>query len=117
MRVLLIACAVMFLAQPGFAKDARVIEIATVVLKQGVAPEAFAKVDQAVESEHVSQQPGFISRETALNGRTWLVIVHWRSVKDAKASMASFAKAPAAAKFISMIDATSMSMTRYNVTQ
>ncbi|MEM7750203.1 MAG: hypothetical protein AAF346_18275 [Pseudomonadota bacterium] len=115
MRAFFVACALIFLAQPAVAKDARVIEIATVILKPGVTPEAFAKVDQAVEREHVNKQPGFVSRKTALNGRTWLVIVHWRSAKDAEASMASFSKAPAAAKFMSMIDASSMRMTRYDV--
>lgn len=59
------------------------------------------------------QQPGFVSLETAVSGRKWLVVVHWKSVDAAQASMDSFAKAPAAAKFMSMIDASSMTMTRY----
>jgi len=43
----------------------------------------------------------------------WLVIVHWRSAKDADASMASVEKAPAAAPFMSKIEASTMSMKRY----
>lgn len=43
----------------------------------------------------------------------WLVVVHWRSVKDADASMATFQRASAAGQFMSMIDASTMSMKRY----
>jgi len=43
-----------------------------------------------VEREHVARQAGFVSRESA-HGEAgeWLVIVHWRSVKDAEASTMS----------------------------
>lgn len=59
-------------------------------------------------------QPGFVSRESAHGaGGEWLVIVHWRSAKDADASMASFEKAAAAAQFMSKIEASTMSMKRY----
>jgi hypothetical protein len=75
----------------------------------------FAPIDKAVETQHVSKQPGFISRESAAgeNGE-WLVIVHWRSTKDADASMASFASAPAAQAFMAKIDASSLAMKRYS---
>ena len=106
----------MFSIQPaaagGGASD--VIEIVTFKLRPGVSAAEFRPVDKAVEQEHVSKQPGFVSRESASGADgEWLVIVHWRSEKDAEASMASFSKAPAAAQFMSKIDASTMSMKRY----
>ena len=91
-----------------------IIEIATFNLKNGVSPAEFLPLDKAVAEQHVSQQPGFISRQSAAgdNGE-WLVIVHWDSVENAEASMASFGNAPAAAEFMANMDASTMSMTRY----
>lgn len=105
-----------FAVQPALAagQSSSVIEIVTFKLKAGVAASEFAPIDKAVEREHVAQQPGFVSRESAHGaGGEWLVIVHWRSAKDADASMATFEKAPAAAAFMSKIEASTMSMKRY----
>ncbi len=91
-----------------------VIEVVTLSLKDGVSHAEFAPIDKAVEVEHVSKQPGFISRESAAGeGSEWLVIVHWNSAEEADASMSSFMDAPAAAAFMDSIDASSMVMKRY----
>lgn len=91
-----------------------VIEVVTFQLKSGITPEQFKVVDKSVAVTHVSKQPGFKARESAWSDSgEWLVIVHWRSVKDADASMASFEKAPAAAKFMSDIEPSTMKMKRY----
>ena len=91
-----------------------VIEVVTFKLKQGVTADEFRPLDKAVELQHVAKQPGFISRESAAgDDGEWLVIVHWQSVKDAEASMASFPSAPATEQFMSKIDAKSMIMKRY----
>jgi heme-degrading monooxygenase HmoA len=91
-----------------------VIEIVTFRLAAGTSVAGFKTLDRAVELQHVAKQPGFISRESAAgdNGE-WLVVVHWRSVRDAEASMASFASAPAAQSFMAQIDAPTMTMRRY----
>ena len=91
-----------------------VIEIVTFKLGPGTSAAAFQPLDRAVEVQHVSKQPGFISRESAAgdNGE-WLVVVHWKSVKDADASMANFATAPAAQAFMAKLDAATMTMRRY----
>lgn len=105
-----------FAVQPALAAGQRgdVIEVVTFKLKNGVAAAEFAPVDKAVEREHVAKQAGFVSRESAHGAHgEWLVIVHWRSAKDADASMASFEKALAAAQFMSKIEASTMSMKRY----
>jgi len=99
-------------AAGGGASD--VIEIVTFKLRPGVSIAEFMPIDKAVELEHVSKQPGFISRESASGADgEWLVVVHWQSEKYADASMATFSNAPAAAKFMSKIDASTMSMKRY----
>lgn len=95
-------------------EPAKVVEVVTFKLKPGVTSAEFRTVDKEVEKQHVSNQPGFVSRESAAGeGGEWLVIVHWRSRRDADASMASFERAPAAAAFMSKIDASTMSMKRY----
>ena len=91
-----------------------VIEVVTLTVKDGVTMSEFALLDKAVEREHVSHQPGFVSRESAAgDDGEWLVIVRWRSVEDADASMSTFMDAPAAAEFVASIDASSMVMKRY----
>lgn len=104
-----------FAVQPALAGErGSVIEVVTFKLKAGVVAAEFVPIDKAVEREHVAKQPGFVSRESAHGADgEWLVIVHWRSAKDADASMASFEKAPAAAPFMSKIEASTMSMKRY----
>ena len=105
-----------FAIQPALAggQGREVIEVVTFKLRTGVSAAEFAPIDKAVEREHVARQPGFVSRESAhgTDGE-WLVIVHWRSAKDAESSMASFEKAPAAAEFMSKIEASTMRMKRY----
>jgi hypothetical protein len=111
--VLFVAAAAIALPRLAVASD--VVEVVTLKLKPGVNYADFAPIDKAVETQHVSKQPGFIARESAAgeNGE-WLVIIHWRSAKDADASMASFASAPAAQDFMAKIDATSLAMKRYS---
>lgn len=109
---LLVAAACIALPQVAVASD--VVEVVTLKLKNGVSYADFAPIDKAVETQHVSKQPGFISRKSAAgqNGE-WLVVIHWRSAKDADASMASFASAPAAKDFMANIDASTLAMKRY----
>jgi hypothetical protein len=104
-----------FAVQPALAaRGGSVIEVVTFKLRAGVSAAEFAPIDKAVERGHIARQPGFVSRETAHGADgEWLVIVHWRSVKDADASMASFEKAPAAAPFMAKIEASTMSMRRF----
>lgn len=95
-----------------------VIEIVTFKLKSGVALDDFRPLDRSVEEQHVTKQPGFISRESASSDSgEWLVIVHWRSLEDAEASMANFVSAPATEEFMSKIDMKSMTMKRYIVSE
>ncbi|KIC51368.1 hypothetical protein [Tateyamaria sp. ANG-S1] len=93
--------------------DTIVIEVATMTLAEGMTPEDFAEIDARVDAEHVSQQPGFISRQSGYEGDAWVAIVEWESHEAAQASMDSFVTAPAAAEFMGGVDAESIVMTRY----
>ncbi len=97
------------------AQNAGVIEIVTMELADGVSASQFEPVDRAIEDEHVSKQPGFVSRQAAFADGKWAVVVNWESAEAAQASMDSFAFAPAAETFMSMIDATTMVMARYEL--
>ncbi len=99
----------------AMAQDFGVIEIVTMNLAEGVTVQEFEPVDKAIEDGHVSKQPGFISRQAAFADGKWAVVVNWESAEAAQASMDSFASAPAAEEFMSMIDASTMSMTRYDL--
>jgi hypothetical protein len=91
-----------------------VIELVTLKLKDGVSAAQFKSVDQDIQANYISKRPGFLSRESAPGANhTWLVIVHWRSVADADASMKSFSTAPASKQFMSMIVPGSMVMSLY----
>lgn len=116
-RAILTAATLLTVATMANAQDtnATVVEIATFDFAEGVTAETFAPVDARVEAEHVSQQPGFVSRETGVTETGWVAIVHWETAEDAQASMDSFADAPAAADFMRLMDAETMRMTRYHI--
>ncbi|WP_299852598.1 hypothetical protein [uncultured Roseovarius sp.] len=114
MKKLLITL-ILLIGGTAMAQDTGVIEIVTMDLAAGVTAQDFEPVDKAIEDEHVSKQPGFISRQAAFADGKWAVVVNWSSAEAAQASMDSFASAPAAKEFMHMIDASTMSMTRYEL--
>ncbi len=95
-------------------KHAKVTEVATFKLKEGVTEEEFRALNKGIETDYVVKQPGFVARESAAdeNGE-WVVIVHWETPEDADASMKSFMKASGTADFMSKIDTSTMKMKRY----
>jgi hypothetical protein len=116
-KILTIATLAMMAGQTALPANqpSPVIEVVTLKLKSDVSAEQFGPVDREVQTTYMVARPGFLSRESAPGSdNTWVVIVHWRSVADADSSMKSFETAPAAAKFMSMIVANSMVMTRYH---
>jgi glyoxylase-like metal-dependent hydrolase (beta-lactamase superfamily II) len=86
-----------------------VIEIAAFTLAPGTTAEQFAPIDQAMERDYISKQPGFIARESAAgDDGDWLVVNHWKSVGDAQAAMDAIATAPAAQTFWKNINVKTM---------
>ena len=91
-----------------------IIEIATFKLKEGVSPADFLPFDKEVEEKLVSKNHGFISRQSsATEDGEWVAIVHWETLEDVDASMASFADSPAAAGFMANLQPETMSMKRH----
>lgn len=116
-RIILTTAALITGATMAQSQDtkATVVEIATFDFAEGVTAEAFAPIDARVEAEHVSQQPGFVSREAGSTDTGWVAIVYWESAQAAQASMDSFGEAPAAADFMGLMDVSTMAMTRYDL--
>ena len=94
-----------------------VIEVVTFQYKNTVNPDDFWKEDAKVEADYTSKQPGFISRESGYseNDKEVLVIVRWKSMADADASMKKFMNDASVKDFANMIDAPTMKMVRYEV--
>ncbi|MCP3756993.1 hypothetical protein [Streptomyces sp. TBY4] len=91
-----------------------VIEIARVALASGATHEQFIEQNRVLEAGYIVKQPGFLSRELASGeGGGYVVVVHWRTAADADASMSRFATDPNTQGFMSVIDAATMSMDRY----
>ena len=94
-----------------------VVEVITFKLKPSVTAESFWKCDEGVEADYTSKQPGFINRESGYSGADGevAVVVRWTTTAAADASMKKFMGDPSVQDFVGMIDATTMSMKRYEV--
>ncbi|MGC6429993.1 MAG: hypothetical protein ACON5F_03020 [Jejuia sp.] len=94
-----------------------VLEVTTFKLKTTANASLFNKSDAEVESNFTSKQPGFIKRQSAVteNGE-YTVLVYWKTTADADASMQKFMGDDSVADYASMIDASTMKMARYNIT-
>lgn len=93
-----------------------VIEVTTFAYKTEVSADAFWARDAGIQADYTSQQPGFISRESALaeDGEV-VVVVRWKTMADADASMQKFMQDASVADYAEMIDGPSMKMKRYQV--
>lgn len=82
----------------------------------GADLEEFKREDVRVGKEYTPPQPGFMSRESAMNDNgDWVVIVHWESAEAAEASMQKFPNDPTAQRFLELMDSDTFSMIRYEV--
>jgi hypothetical protein len=97
----------------AWADSSPVVEVVTAQLRSRVTVAQMEAVDHEIQTDLIAKRPGLLSRESApRSDHTWLVIVHWRSVADADASMKGFSSAPIAAKFMAMIEPGSLVMKR-----
>ena len=72
-----------------------VIEMVRLKLMPGVDEQPFLQQNDVVQRRYIPNQLGFISRETAKgNDGEWIVVVHWKSMADAEASMQKFTADP-----------------------
>jgi hypothetical protein len=90
-----------------------VVEIATFTLAQGVTDDAFLALDRRVQTELVPNQPGFMRRTTARQGKDWVVVTLW-STEEAAADFArGVAGDPLWVEFAASMEAGSLHDARY----
>lgn len=93
-----------------------IMEVTTFNINADADPMAFAKRDAQVERDFTSKQKGFIKRQSGVDDKgNYVVVVCWKSVADADASMSKFMGDALVADYAKMIDATSMKMSRYRM--
>lgn len=91
-----------------------IMEVTTFSIKPDARPAVFAQLDAQVESNFTSQQPGFIERQSGVDDQgNYVVVVFWKSLADADASMNKFMGASSVGDYAEMIDASTMKMSRY----
>lgn len=68
-------------------------EWAPFAVKDGIEDEAVVRASQALQSDFLSKQPGFVRRELLRGeGRQWVDIVYWESRRAAEAVMEAAAR-------------------------
>jgi len=84
-------------------------------LKEGKSEADFLAASEKCNNEVLSQQKGFISWDVLRGGDTWVDLVTWETLEDAKAGETAGAQNPAAKDFYSFIDFKSIKHQIYSV--
>ena len=93
-----------------------VLEVTTFSLKTVANSQTFNDLDAKVQENFTSKQPGFIRRESGINENgQYTVIVYWKTLADAEASMSKFMSDSAVADYAGMIEGASMKMNRFTI--
>jgi heme-degrading monooxygenase HmoA len=83
-------------------------------LVAGADEAAFRRADARLQVEVYYGQPGLVRRTTARGSEgEWLVVTLWRSGDDAATGAERARDHPLTAEFLAHVDATSMSVGRY----
>lgn len=98
------------------AIEPSVLEVTTFSLKTTANHQTFTELDAKVEEDFTSKQPGFIRRESGVNENgEYTVIVYWKTLADAEASMKKFMGDTSVADYARIIEGPSMKMNRYTI--
>ena len=99
-------------------KENYVLEVTTFKLKTTSNTSTFNALDAKVENNFTSKQPGFIKRQSAVNENgEYVVLVYWDNNENADASMQKFMSDTSVADYASMIDGSTMKMSRFTVNE
>lgn len=91
-----------------------IMEVTTFNINSTADPMKFATGDAQVETNFTSQQPGFIKRQSGVDDKgNYVVVVYWKSMADADASMKKFMGDASVADYAKMIDGPTMKLSRY----
>lgn len=94
-----------------------ILEVTTFKLKTTANKTAFNTLDSQVENSFTNKQTGFIKRQSGFDANgNYVVIVFWNTIENVQASMKKFMTDSSVAQYASMIDASTMKMNRYKVT-
>ncbi|WP_298485816.1 hypothetical protein [uncultured Maribacter sp.] len=94
----------------------RVLEVTTFNLKTTAIALEFNALDAEIENTFTSKQPGYIRRQSGVDAQgKYVVLVYWKTIADAKASMDKFMKDASVTNYVSMIESESMKMSRYTI--
>ena len=97
-------------------ENKQIMEVTSFSINSTADPMAFAKRDAEVENDFTSKQPGFIKRQSGIDDKgNYVVVVFWKSLSDADASMKKFMGDASVADYAKMIDGPSMKMSRYKM--
>jgi heme-degrading monooxygenase HmoA len=90
------------------------IETVTFHLAADTDESAFLDADKRVQTEFLSNQPGFLRRTTARgHDGEWLVVVLWNSENDADSCMSRSDGHPATMAFTALLDGSTLRTNRY----
>ena len=91
-----------------------VLEVTTFRTKSTVNNSVFNKLDAEVERNFTINQPGFIKRQSGVDDNgNYVVLVYWNTNENAEASMKKFMSDSSVTEYASMIDGSTMNMSRY----
>lgn len=91
-----------------------IMEVTSFNINANVNPTDFKKRDLQVENDFTKNQPGFIKRQSGVNEKgEYVVVVFWKTMEDAAASMSKFMKDPSVSDYAQMIEGSTMKMARY----
>lgn len=91
-----------------------IMEVTTFNINTNVNAVDFKRRDSQIEEQYTSKQPGFIKRQSGVNDKgEYVVVVYWESTADADASMNKFMADSSVADYASMLNGSTMNMSRY----
>ena len=126
----LLVCAAMLLSNCSSNKDSKlsektkqsimngntIMEVTTFNINANVNSNDFDARDAKVESDFTVNQPGFIKRQSGVNDKgEYVVVVFWKKLSDAEASMSKFMGDSSVADYAQMIDGPTMKMARFSM--
>ncbi len=94
-----------------------VLEVTSYNLKTTASELEFNTLDAEIEKTFTSKQPGYIRRQSGVDEQgKYVVLVYWKSLTDAKASMDKFMNDQSVAGYAIMIEGSTMKMSGFNIT-
>jgi heme-degrading monooxygenase HmoA len=95
-----------------------IVEVSQFRLVPGTDEQAFLKAAEETQSGFLQQQPGFRSRELLRSDDgSWIDLVRFDSLDEARAAFEAFAGHPSAGAFEKMLDVSSVAVSHWSQTR